>query len=53
MLPSGVAVLPTSLSLAPGVPGIFTFSASSGAEFLQQQVGVNATSGTLSEKTGD
>jgi hypothetical protein len=46
-LPTGVTASPTSLSLAPGVPGSFSFSASSAALIAQQTLNVNATSGTL------
>lgn len=50
-LPIGVTASPTSLSLTPGVPGSFTFSASSTALIAQQTLNVNATSGTLSANT--
>jgi len=46
-LPCGVTVSPASLSVIPGTPGTFTFSASSTAEIAQQVVSVNAASGTL------
>jgi hypothetical protein len=46
-LPTGVTASPTSLSLTPGVPGSFAFSASSNALIAQQTLNVSATSGTL------
>lgn len=50
-LPTGVTSSPASLSLTPGIPGTFTFSASSTALIAQQTLNVNATSGTLAVNT--
>lgn len=47
-LPSGVVASPASLSLSAGNSGAFAFSASASAEFVQQQVSLEATSGDLS-----
>lgn len=47
-LPRGVSVSPASLSLTPGTPATFTFSASTAALISQQNLDVNAASGTLS-----
>ena len=46
-LPSGVTVVPNSLSVSSASPGSFTLSASATAEISQQSVSVNAVSGTL------
>jgi hypothetical protein len=46
-LPTGVTVMPSSLSVTPASPGSFTFSASATAGISQQSVTVNAVSGAL------
>jgi hypothetical protein len=50
-LPTGVSISPSSLSVAPGVAGTFTFAASSAAGIEQSSGLVAAVSGTLSVNT--
>jgi hypothetical protein len=50
-LPVGVTVSPSSLSLTSGVPGAFTFGASSTAGIAQQSSTVEAVSGSLKVDT--
>lgn len=46
-LPGGITVSPSSLSVSAGVPGTFTFAASSTAAIAQQTATLEAVSGTL------
>src|SRR5215831_1487104 len=48
-LPVGVQVAPASLSVTPGAPGNFTFSASSTAGLVQQTSTLDAVSGVLKQ----